>query len=313
MMSCHNRPTRDAVAAGAGLLGLVACKAPAQRPPADPPETCEGDVPAPARTTGASTAARWAAAWRGGGTAPDVAESGCQMCALAAWCEALSRNRSGALVAHVVQERWTGQLLANPNTARLQEEVLFALRRRHDFWTAFLDLCGAQHDSLAVWPNPRGAVLRELHFEALGYAKSTAAVLVKAQARWRGVKARRSFRQLRLEQICQTLPQSQLGQLTKVQALWRGQRRRSSLRAQGVVLPLDRRSAKLKRAATQLQAALRGSRVRRKLRWAREVSRMVGDDLEDPTADLQELLAAAQSAAARGPGFLHIQKNRRAT
>eukprot|EP00435_Cladocopium_sp_Y103_P075344 s15_g56.t1 len=255
---------------------------------------------------------RWKAAWSGTGPSPSPDESGCQMCALACWCEALNAARSVPLVAHIREERRSATLLSNA-TRRRHDEAVFALRRRHDFWTAFLQLCGAQYESLVPWPKSKGIsplVSRNSAFELPipGAERSRQELLSKVQSRWRGLLARRLANSLRLERLCQALSQRQQRRFIKVQAVWRGQRSRQVLRSKGYVLPGDRRLAEYGRAATQLQAALRGSRLRQKLRWAKEVSKMTSDDMEDcPEVDLEELLNDARRVAEADPfGYLSL-------
>lgn len=295
-----------------GLLGLVAPK-PTEATRAERPNEMEwegiDDAPSAAKE---ALLERWKAAWSGPGPSPSADESGCQMCALACWCEALNAARSVPLVAHIREERRSASLLSNA-TARRHDEAVFALRRRHDFWTAFLQLCGAQYESLVPWPKSKGVsplVSRNSAFELPipGAERSRQELLSKVQSRWRGLLARRLARRLRLERLCQGLSQRQQRRFIKVQAAWRGQRSRQVLRGKGYVLPGDRRLAEYARAATQLQAALRGSRLRQKLRWAKEVSRMTSDDMEDcPEVDLEELLNDARRVAEADPfGYLSL-------
>lgn len=294
-----------------GLLGLVAPKrtdATAARPNEVEWEGIDG-TPSAAKE---ALLERWKAAWSGPGPSPSADESGCQMCALACWCEALNAARSVPLVAHIREERRSATLLSNA-TARRHDEAVFALRRRHDFWTAFLQLCGAQYESLVPWPKSKGVsplVSRNSAFELPipGAERSRQELLSKVQSRWRGLLARRRAKRLRLERLCQGLSQRQRRRFIKVQAVWRGQRSRQVLRSKGYVLPGDRRLAEYGRAATQLQAALRGSRLRQKLRWAKEVSKMTSDDMEDcPEVDLEELLNDARRVAEADPfGYLSL-------
>jgi len=246
--------------------------------------------------------------WQAGWSFSDISEdSGCPMCALAAWCEMLNAARSAPFVAHTREERRTAALLSSCETRshRFRRcEALFALRRRHDFWTSYLQLCFSQYDSLTPWRTTSGAVCRTAAFELRipGSERSSQALILKAQSRWRGVLARRAFSRLCLERVCEAMSQRQLRCFVQLQALWRGHSARNAIRARGTVLPGDKRSARLKHAATQLQAALRGSRVRRKLRWAKEVSKVVSDDLEDcPEVDLEDMLREARTVANADP------------
>lgn len=245
--------------------------------------------------------------WKAGWTCGDISEdSGCPMCTLAAWCEMLNAARSAPFVAHTRDERRTAALLSSceARSHRFRRcEALFALRRRHDFWTSYLQLCFSQYDSLTPWRG-RSAVCRTAAFELTcpGSERSSQALILKAQSRWRGVLARRAFSRLCLERVCEAMSHRQLRCFVQLQALWRGHSARNAIRARGTVLPGDKRSARLKHAATQLQAALRGSRVRRKLRWAKEVSKVVSDDLEDcPEVDLEDMLREARTVANADP------------
>ncbi|CAE7321846.1 inlI [Symbiodinium natans] len=294
-----------------GLLGLVGADvAMSRRPqicPTSPPdqnERCAG------RSTGISwhqaVVDRWKAGWKMSGDIVSE-ESGCPMCALAAWCEMLNAARSAPFVAHTRDERRTAALLSSCETRaqRLRRcEALFALRRRHDFWTAYLQLCFTQYDWLVPWRAKQGAVCRRAAFELQipGSERSCQTLILKVQSRWRGVLARRAAARLCLERVCEAISPGHLRCINRFQAMWRGHSSRNNLRARGMVLPGDKHLARLKQAATQLQAALRGSRVRRKLRWAKEVSRMANDDLEDcPEVDLEEMLSEARSVANADP------------
>jgi len=290
-----------------GLLSLVAPKAArVERSETD----CQGataGVDAPPQDSKEVLLERWKAAWSGPG--PNAA-GGCPMCALACWCEALNAARSVPLVAHTREERRTAVLLSNA-TKRRHDEATFALRRRHDFWNAFLQLCGVHFDSFTPWPKQGlASVSRSPTFELPipGAERSCQELLRKVQSRWRGILARRRVATLRLDQVCQALSQSQQKRFVQLQALWRGQRSRQDLRRAGYVLCGDRRLAAYGRAATQLQAALRGSRLRQKLRWAKEVSKMTSDDMEDcPAVDLEQLLNDARRVAEADPfGYLSL-------
>lgn len=292
-----------------GLLGLVAPKSQIARPEMERMD-CEGvDRCHPSTTAKEALLERWKAAWAGPGPTPNADESGCQMCALASWCEALNAARSVPLVVHTREERRTAALWAS-NAGR-HDDALFALQRRHDFWNAFLQLCAAQYESLCSWPRTQ-TVCRSSVFELQipGAEISRQELLRKVQSRWRGLRARRRVQALRLERWCQALSSSQVSGLVKLQASWRGARQREVLRKMGYVLPSDRRLAEYGRAATQLQAALRGSRLRQKLRWAKEVSKMTSDEMEDcPAVDLDELLDDARRVAEADPfGFLSLPK-----
>lgn len=292
-----------------GLLSLVTPKAEG-RVERSSETDCQGataGVEAPPQDSKEVLLERWKAAWSGPG--PN-AEGGCPMCALACWCEALNAARSVPLVAHTREERRTAVLLSNA-TKRRHDEAMFALRRRHDFWNAFLQLCGVHFDSFTPWPKQGlASVSRSPTFELPipGAERSCQELLRKVQSRWRGILARRRVATLRLDQVCQALSQSQQKRFVQLQALWRGQRSRQDLRRAGYVLPGDRRSAAYGRAATQLQAALRGSRLRQKLRWAKEVSKMTSDDMEDcPAVDLEQLLNDARRVAEADPfGYLSL-------
>lgn len=291
-----------------GLLSLVAPKAEARVERSSETDCQGGTTDAP--TIDASKEVlleRWKAAWSGPG--PN-AEGGCPMCALACWCEALNAARSVPLVAHTREERRTAVLLSNA-TKRRHDEAMFALRRRHDFWNAFLQLCGVHFDSFTPWPKQGlASVSRSPTFELPipGAERSCQELLRKVQSRWRGILARRRVATLRLDQVCQALSQRQQKRFVQLQAVWRGQRSRQDLRRAGYVLPGDRRLAAYGRAATQLQAALRGSRLRQKLRWAKEVSKMTSDDMEDcPAVDLEQLLNDARRVAEADPfGYLSL-------
>eukprot|EP00930_Biecheleria_cincta_P037829 TRINITY_DN259_c0_g1_i1.p1 TRINITY_DN259_c0_g1~~TRINITY_DN259_c0_g1_i1.p1 ORF type:complete len:1610 (+),score=327.67 TRINITY_DN259_c0_g1_i1:120-4949(+) len=252
----------------------------------------------------ASLLGRWQAAWKD--QLSCVHQSGgCNMCAMATWCEALTAARSAPIIAHVRDERRSSAALSSfsGGSARARDEQLFVLRRRRNFWHAFLELCGAQHDSLSPWSED-GSVCRTAAFEMPlpGAERSLQLLLRTVQARWRGVLGRRRCKQLRLEKRCEALPQHQRHLFTRVQAAWRGQAARNQLRASGAVLPGDRREENRRLAAVQLQAAMRGSRIRRRLRRAREMSQQVNDFLDDcPEVDVDALLGGAEDIASADP------------
>eukprot|EP00931_Biecheleriopsis_adriatica_P054965 TRINITY_DN32402_c0_g1_i1.p1 TRINITY_DN32402_c0_g1~~TRINITY_DN32402_c0_g1_i1.p1 ORF type:complete len:1556 (-),score=382.55 TRINITY_DN32402_c0_g1_i1:157-4824(-) len=245
--------------------------------------------------------------WHAGWASKHFVAGGCQMCELASWCEALTAARSAALVAYAKDERRSASVLASfgGSGARARNEALFVLQRRQDFWADFLELCGAQHDSLTPWPHSQGAVCRKAAFEMPlpGMERSRQQLIRAVQSRWRGILARRLAQRLRLDHICEAMSCEQRKKFVCVQALWRAHAKREELRKAGVVLPGDRKRALMGQAATQLQAALRGSRVRRKLRWAKEMSKMV--DIEDcpevDVGDLNALLDEAQEVATATP------------
>ncbi|CAE8723163.1 unnamed protein product, partial [Polarella glacialis] len=155
----------------------------------------------------ASLLDEWRAAWDFQAGDNQQMAGGCQMCALAAWCEALSSARSAPLVAYTRDERRSAAASGSSgggSSGRVRDEVLFVLRRRRTFWASYLELCGAQHDSLSPW-QPNGAVCRSAVFEmpVPGSERSRQGLLRRVQARWRGVLGRRRCQRLRLEKRCE--------------------------------------------------------------------------------------------------------------
>lgn len=204
-----------------------------------------------------------------------AAQCGCDTVKLAAWCEMLTSARSAQSIPYHKQEKRRKTLVGSG--VMFREQVLLVLRLRRQFWTSFLDLCRKQYESLSPWcPKPEELDDERAVFEPLGEERRQLC-LRRVQARCRGVLSRKLCARMRLDLRCKELTQQQRQALTSMQAMWRGWKARKCLRAQGVKLPKERRHEQCRHAATQLQAAFRGSSVRRKLRWAREMARVVDD------------------------------------
>jgi len=211
---------------------------------------------------------------------------GCDMCTLSCFCEVATAARNISLITYSRDERRS----VTPMPGNRQEDCHLLLRRRRKFWRDFLSLCAAQRESMLQSHRESSFTCRTASFEVRGAERSRHHLVSTLQALWRKVMARRRCARLRLDQRCRGFSDEQRARFVCVQAAWRGGQDRSRLRAAGVPLPCDRTTARFGVAVTLLQAAIRGSRVRRKLKWAREMSKLVDNELDDcPEIDLENM------------------------
>lgn len=246
--------------------------------------------------------------WEVSGSAGSGYTGGCNTCALAQWCLSLTACRCLLLSTYSRDERRRAVPTVGASSSFLREEVLMTLRDRGKFWDDFLIMCHGYYQQLSQWPFMSArAVQRNKTFEARGREVFKCSRTRKIQARWRGVLGRRKRCARELEQRCNSLTEIQRRRIVHVQAAWRGAAVRQSVKASGQTLPKERRRAKLSQAAVRMQAALRGSRVRRRLRMARNMSKMVEDELADlPEVDVAAILGNIEGLDVADPFDIQV-------
>eukprot|EP00929_Paragymnodinium_shiwhaense_P119570 TRINITY_DN9146_c0_g2_i2.p1 TRINITY_DN9146_c0_g2~~TRINITY_DN9146_c0_g2_i2.p1 ORF type:complete len:1824 (+),score=505.27 TRINITY_DN9146_c0_g2_i2:231-5702(+) len=244
---------------------------------------------------------------------------GCDMCAMAGFCEAATAARDVLLVAHRRDERRIAA--SHPTSIRGdggRGEVLFNLQRRRDFWASYVETSGAQLDVLAAWGRqmPGNTVCRVTAFEAVGTERSKHRLAQKLQSLWRRRRAKRHAQQLRLQKRCESMSETHVLQITTLQAKWRGDKARKVLLAEvGIArMPGARRRRQAVQATVRLQAAIRGWLARRKIRWARSMCKMADAGLDDcPEIDVDALLGDIAGIDSADPFTLQVPDARRQT